>query len=162
MEDEHKIEWVEAMQDEMNSLYENNTFELVKLPKGKRALKNKWVYKLKTEEHTSRPRYKARLVVKGFRQRKGIDFDEIFSPVVKMSSDHVKRTAANKKKKRGEEEEFSSLAEPTSISVSFPEFQQSDRLHFWTASSSHPGELIQRWVLFNNVRNSGCRASVHI
>ncbi|KAJ0850581.1 putative RNA-directed DNA polymerase [Helianthus annuus] len=89
MEDEHKREWVEAMQDEMNSLYENNTFELVKLPKGKRALKNKWVYKVKTEEHTSRPRYKARLVVKGFSQRKGIDFDEIFSPVVKMSSIRV-------------------------------------------------------------------------
>ncbi|KAD6119895.1 hypothetical protein E3N88_11166 [Mikania micrantha] len=89
MEDEHKREWVEAMQDEMNSLYENNTFELVKLPKGKRALKNKWVYKLKTEEHTSRPRYKARLVVKGFSQRKGIDFDEIFSPVLKMSSIRV-------------------------------------------------------------------------
>ncbi|KAD5318290.1 hypothetical protein E3N88_18236 [Mikania micrantha] len=86
MEDELKREWVEAMQDEMNSLYENNTFELVKLPKGKRALENKWVYKLKTEEHTSRPRFKARLVVKGFSQRKGIDFDEIFSPVVKMSS----------------------------------------------------------------------------
>ncbi|KAJ0535983.1 putative RNA-directed DNA polymerase [Helianthus annuus] len=89
MEDEHKREWVEAMQDEMNSLYENNTFELVKLPKGKRALKNKWVYKVKTEEHTSRPRYKARLVVKGFSQRKGIDFDEIFSPVVKMCSIRV-------------------------------------------------------------------------
>ncbi|KAJ0796583.1 putative RNA-directed DNA polymerase [Helianthus annuus] len=89
MEDEHKREWFEAMQDEMNFLYENNTFELVKLPKGKRALKNKWVYKVKTEDHTSRPRYKARLVVKGFSQRKGIDFDEIFSPVVKMSSIRV-------------------------------------------------------------------------
>ncbi|GJW67627.1 putative RNA-directed DNA polymerase [Tanacetum coccineum] len=57
MKDEHKKEWFEAMEDEMNSLHENNTFELVKLPKGKRALKNKWVYKLKTEEHTSRLRF---------------------------------------------------------------------------------------------------------
>ncbi|CAH9113366.1 unnamed protein product [Cuscuta europaea] len=89
MEDEHKKEWVEAMQDDMNSLHENNTFELVKFPKGKRALKNKWVYKVKTEEHNSQPRYKARLVVKGFSQRKGIDFDEIFSPVVKMGSIRV-------------------------------------------------------------------------
>nr|GEW90380.1 retrovirus-related Pol polyprotein from transposon TNT 1-94 [Tanacetum cinerariifolium] len=70
MEDEHKKEWFEAKQDEMNSLHENNTFELVKLPKGKRSLKNKRVYKLKTEEHTSRPRYKARLVVKGFSQKR--------------------------------------------------------------------------------------------
>ena len=77
------------MKDEMTFLHENNTFELVKLPKGKRALKNKWVYKVKTDEHPARPRYKARLVVKGFSQRKGIDFDEIFSPVVKMCSIHV-------------------------------------------------------------------------
>ncbi|GJR09098.1 putative RNA-directed DNA polymerase [Tanacetum coccineum] len=77
------------MEDEMNSLHENNTFELVKLLKGKRALKNKWVYKLKTGEHTSRPRYNARLVVKGFSQKRGIDFDEIFSLIVKMGSIRV-------------------------------------------------------------------------
>ena len=41
---------------------------------------------MKQEEHTSQPRYKARLVVKGFNQKKGIGFDEIFSPIVKMSS----------------------------------------------------------------------------
>ncbi|GJV49100.1 retrovirus-related pol polyprotein from transposon TNT 1-94 [Tanacetum coccineum] len=89
MEDEHKKEWFDAKQDEYTTVYENNTFELTKLPKGKRALKNKWVYKLKTEEYTPRPRYKARLVVKGFSQKKGIDFDEIFPPVVKMGSIRV-------------------------------------------------------------------------
>lgn len=72
------------MQEEMQSLHENSTYKLVDLPKGKRALK-KWVYKFKTEENNSRPIYKARLVVKGFGQKKGIDFEEIFSPVVKMS-----------------------------------------------------------------------------
>jgi hypothetical protein len=46
---------------------------------------NKWVYRLK-EEDGGKKRYKARLVVKGFAQKKGIDFDEIFSPVVKMTS----------------------------------------------------------------------------
>ena len=73
----------------MKSLYENDTFDLVSLPKGKKALKNKWVYRVKTEENSSHPRYKARLVVKGFSQKKGIDFDEIFSLVVKMSSIRV-------------------------------------------------------------------------
>jgi ATP-binding cassette subfamily B (MDR/TAP) protein 1 len=86
MSDEHKNHWLEAMKDEMSSLHENNTIELVKLRKGKKALKNKWVYRLKSEENNSRPRYKARLVVKGFAQKQGINFDEIFSPVVKMSS----------------------------------------------------------------------------
>ncbi|XP_019151884.1 PREDICTED: serine/threonine-protein phosphatase PP2A-4 catalytic subunit-like [Ipomoea nil] len=70
MESEQKRQWLEAMQDEMNSLYANDTFELVRAPKSKKALKNRWVYKLKHEEGTSVPRFKARLVVKGFSQKK--------------------------------------------------------------------------------------------
>jgi hypothetical protein len=58
---------------------------LVQLPAGKRALRNKWVYKLK-EEDGGKKWYKVILVVKGFAQKKGIDFDEIFSPIVKMTS----------------------------------------------------------------------------
>jgi len=54
------------MQEEVKSLHENHTYDMVKLPKGKRALKNKWIYRLKTEDKGSQPRYKARLVVKGF------------------------------------------------------------------------------------------------
>lgn len=82
---DQKGKWLSAMQEELKSLLENHTYELVKLPKGKRALKNKWVYRLKIEEY-SHPRYKEQLVVKGFSQKKGIDFEEIFSYVVKMSS----------------------------------------------------------------------------
>jgi len=66
MEDEHRKEWMKAMQEEMDSLHKNHTYELVKFPKGKKALKNKWVYRIKQEEHTPHPRYKARLVVKEF------------------------------------------------------------------------------------------------
>ena len=62
----------------------NQTWDLVELfARGKRALQNKWVYMLK--EEGGKNRYKDRLVVKGFAQKKGIDFDEIFSPVVKMT-----------------------------------------------------------------------------
>ena len=52
MDNEHSEKSIEVMQDEMNSLHENKTFELVKLPKGKRALKNKWVFKIKHKEHS--------------------------------------------------------------------------------------------------------------
>ena len=74
------------MQEEVISLPENHTFDLVKLPQGKKALRNKWVYRLKTENNGSQLRYKALLVVKGFNQKKDIDFEQNFSLVVKMSS----------------------------------------------------------------------------
>ena len=89
VECEHKEEWLAAMRDEMKSLQVNHIYDLVSLPKGTKALKCKWVFKLKTQENSSKPKYKVRLVVKGFGQKKGIEFDEIFSPVVKMSSIRV-------------------------------------------------------------------------
>ncbi|RVX11466.1 Retrovirus-related Pol polyprotein from transposon TNT 1-94 [Vitis vinifera] len=73
------------MKDEMNSLLGNQTWELTELPIGKKALHNKWVYRIKNE-HDGSKRYKARLIVKGFQQKEGIDYTEIFSPVVKMST----------------------------------------------------------------------------
>ncbi|CAJ2671557.1 unnamed protein product [Trifolium pratense] len=86
MESDENQKWLDAMNDEMKSLHDNHTYDLMKLPKGKRALENRWIYRVKHESNSESPRYKARLVVKGFRQRKGVDFNEIFSPVVKMSS----------------------------------------------------------------------------
>ena len=76
------------MHEEMNSLNMNKTYDLVELPKGKKVLKNKWVFKLK-KDCDKLVKYKTRLVVKGFSQKQGIDFDKIFSPVVKMSSIRV-------------------------------------------------------------------------
>ena len=60
--------WIKAMQKEMNSLWKNDTYELTELPKGRKALKNKWVFKLKNDNEKLL-KYKARLVVKGFGQR---------------------------------------------------------------------------------------------
>ena len=85
----HNEEWKKAMEEEMNSLLENKTWELVNLPKGRKALQNKWVYRIKHEGDEKNERYKARLVMKGFAEKEGIDFTEIFSPVVKMSSTRV-------------------------------------------------------------------------
>ena len=83
---EDKAYWRRAMQEEMDSLHKNDTYELVEMPQGGKILRNKWVYKLKTDGTGQIVKYKARLVVKGFQQREGIDFTEIFSPVVKMTS----------------------------------------------------------------------------
>ncbi|KAM1333941.1 hypothetical protein ACFX2F_009916 [Malus domestica] len=60
--------WMKAMELEMDSLLKNDTYELVELPKGRKALKNKWVFKLKRDDKMTR--CKAHLVVKGFGQKK--------------------------------------------------------------------------------------------
>ena len=54
------------MQDEVDPLHENYTYDLAELLDSKRVLRNKWVYKVKTGEDGNRPRYKVCIVVKGF------------------------------------------------------------------------------------------------
>ena len=65
LQDENSSKWELAMKDEMDSLLGNQTLELTELLVGKKALHNKWVYRIKNE-HVGSKRYKARLVVKGF------------------------------------------------------------------------------------------------
>ena len=85
MQVEDSVKWESAMKDEMDSLMSNQTWELAELPPGKKALHIKWVYRIK-EEHDGNKRYKERLVVKGFQQKEGVDYNEIFSPVVKLTT----------------------------------------------------------------------------
>ena len=83
-------QWKFAMKKEMKSLHQNQTWELVELPKGKKAIGNKWVYtKKQRSPNQSTLLYKGRLVAKGFAQKVGIDYNEIFSPVVKHTSIHI-------------------------------------------------------------------------
>jgi hypothetical protein len=76
MQVDTKKKWEQGMKEEMDSLANNQTWDLVQLPAGKRALQNKWVYKLK-EEDGEEKRYKARLVVKGFVQKKRSNMQDI-------------------------------------------------------------------------------------
>ena len=69
----------------MKSLLKNQTLDLVELSENKRALHDKWVYQLK-EKHDGTERYKTRMVVKEFQQRKNIDFNKIFSFVMKLTT----------------------------------------------------------------------------
>eukprot|EP00253_Pinus_taeda_P023095 PITA_23095 len=78
--------WKAAMKDEMMALNKNSTWDLVELPKGRKTVGCKWVFKLERGVNDTEDRYKAQLVAKGFSQKAGIDFHDIFSSVVKIVS----------------------------------------------------------------------------
>jgi hypothetical protein len=77
--------WDNAMDEKMVALDANATWELVALPKDKRTIGCKWVYKVKHNADGYVNRYKARLVAKGYAQTYGIDYEETYSPVAKMT-----------------------------------------------------------------------------
>ena len=74
------------MQEEMNSIVENKTWSLVKLPAGHRVVGLKWVFKLKRNEHGAIVKHKAHLIAKGYVHKQGVDFDEVFAPVARLES----------------------------------------------------------------------------
>lgn len=78
--------WKAAMQEEFESLMTNKTWFLTDLPNDKKVIKSKWVFKVKRNTEGEVVRHKARLVVKGYSQKKGIDYEETFAPVVRYTS----------------------------------------------------------------------------
>ncbi|KAL0550376.1 hypothetical protein IC582_014885 [Cucumis melo] len=77
--------WI-AMDEEIKVIKKNDTWELSTLPNGKKAVGVKWVFKIKRNEKGEVERYKERLVAKGYSQRKGIDYDEVFAPVARLET----------------------------------------------------------------------------
>ena len=81
-----KNKWIVAMETELQTIENNNTWSLVELPKGRVAIGSKWVFKIKQGETKETSTFKARLVAQGFNQKFGVDYDEVFAPVTRSST----------------------------------------------------------------------------
>nr|GFB22811.1 putative reverse transcriptase, RNA-dependent DNA polymerase, Gag-polypeptide of LTR copia-type [Tanacetum cinerariifolium] len=77
--------WVEAMNNEIDALYRNHTWKIVDLSKERKAIRNKWIYKIKYNASGKIEIYKARIVAKGFNQNEGFNYDETFSLILMVT-----------------------------------------------------------------------------
>ena len=74
------------MDEEMKALLQNDTWEVVDLPRDKKTVGCRWVYTLKCKSDGSLDRYKARLVAREYTQTYGIDYQETFAPVARINT----------------------------------------------------------------------------
>ncbi|KAF8702333.1 Reverse transcriptase (RNA-dependent DNA polymerase), partial [Rhizoctonia solani] len=88
-------EWQKAMAKEVSTFKKMDTYNLTNLPPGHKAIGNAWVFTLKRNANGTPARYKGQLVAQGFSQQPGIDFDETFTPVVRLNSIQLLLSIAN-------------------------------------------------------------------
>lgn len=81
-----KKEWHEAVNEKMECLLQNGTWILIDLTKGKRAISNKHIFKIKRDKYGNVARYKARLVVKDCSQWKGLDYQDVYAPIARLTA----------------------------------------------------------------------------
>ena len=81
--------WKAAMDKEINTLMDNETWDLTPLPENRTVTKGRWVYTLKQGKEPGKVQYKARYVARGFTQVHGLDYDETFSPTTRFTSIRV-------------------------------------------------------------------------
>ena len=79
-------QWKQAIQDELIAMDLNNTWTIIQLPPNKKPITCKWLFKLKLNSDGTVAKHKARLVARGFTQQYGLDFQETFSPVAKITT----------------------------------------------------------------------------
>lgn len=82
-------QWVAAMDSELNALEKNETWDLTVLPACCKAITSKWVYKIKYNLDGTVDKFKARLVIRGFYQKEGVDYKHTFSHVAKLATVRV-------------------------------------------------------------------------
>jgi hypothetical protein len=75
--------------EELAALDRQGTWDLIPLPSHMVLITSKWVFKVKTKSDGSIERYKVYLVVRGFQQTQGLDYDETFAPVVHVMMVHT-------------------------------------------------------------------------
>lgn len=80
------VNWVDAMNSELDAFEANRTWEVTPLPLNRKHIGCKWIYKMKFKADGSIDKYKARLVILGYKQTYGIDYVETFAPVAKMTT----------------------------------------------------------------------------